>query len=84
MHVGQPVVPSLVPERQLGVVDAQAMQDRGVQVMDVDGIAGDVVAEVVGRAVSDAGLDASAAQPDREAARMVVAAVILAVSVPWQ
>ena len=77
VHVGQPVVPALVLERQLGVVDPQAMQDRGVQVMDVDGVASDVVAEVVGRAVSDAGLDAAAAQPDREAARMVVAAVIV-------
>ena len=77
VHVGQPMVPPLVLERQFGVVDPQAMKDRGVQVMDVDGVASDVVAEVVGRAVSDAGLDASAAQPDREAAWMVVAAVIL-------
>ena len=35
MHIGQAVVPPLVLESQLGVVDAQAMQDRGVQVMDV-------------------------------------------------
>ena len=77
MHVGQPMVPPLVLERQFGVVDPQAMEDRGVQVMDVDGVSSDVVTEVVGRAVSDAGLDASAAEPDREAAWMVVAPVIL-------
>ncbi len=35
-------------EGQLRVVDAQAVQDRGVQVVDVDRIADDVVAEVVG------------------------------------
>ena len=70
--------------KSAGVVDAQAVQDRGVQVVDVDGVLDDVVAVVVGLAVGDAGLDAAAGQPDREAARMVVAAVILAVSVPWQ
>ena len=52
MHVGQAVVPALVLERQPGVVDAQAVQDRGVQVVDVDRVRGDVVAEVVGRAVA--------------------------------
>ncbi len=50
--VGQAVVAALVLERQPRVVDAQAMQDRGVQVVDVDRVAGDVVAEVVGLAVA--------------------------------
>ncbi len=35
-------------ERQLLVVDPQQMQDCGVQVMDMDGVASDVVAEVIG------------------------------------
>ena len=39
VHVGQTMVPPLVLEGQLCVVDAQAMEDRGVQVMDVDGLA---------------------------------------------
>ncbi len=65
MHVGQAMVPALVLEGQPGVVDAQAVQDRGVQVVDVDGISDDVVAEVVGGAVGDPGLDAAAGQPDR-------------------
>ena len=38
MHVGQPMMPPLVLERQPRVVDAQAVQDRGVQVVDVDRI----------------------------------------------
>ena len=37
---------------------------------------GDVVAVVVGAAVGEAGLDAAAGEPDREAARMMVAAVV--------
>ena len=36
------------------VVDAEQVQDGGVQVVDVDRVRGDVVAEVVGRAVGDA------------------------------
>ena len=77
MHVGQAVVPALEPESQPGVVDAQAMQDRGVQVVDVDRIPDDVVAEIVGRAVGDPGPDAAAGQPDGEAAGMMVAAVVV-------
>ena len=50
-------------ERQPLVVDAQAVQDRGVQVVDVDRVLDDVVAEVVGLAVDDARLDAAAGHP---------------------
>ena len=77
VHVGQAVVAALVLEGQPGVVDAQAVQDRGVQVVDVDRVLDDVVAEVVGLAVGDAGLDPAAGQPDGEAAGMVVAAVVV-------
>ena len=44
VHVGQAVVAALELERQPGVVDAQAVQDRGVQVVDVDAVVRDVVA----------------------------------------
>jgi tetratricopeptide (TPR) repeat protein len=50
MYVGQAVVPALVQESQPGVVDAQAMQQGGVQVVDVDRIPDDVVPKVVGGA----------------------------------
>ena len=77
MDVGQPEVAALKLEGQLRVVDAQAVQDRGVQVVHVDRILRDVVAVVVGLAVGDAGLHAAAGQPDGEAARMMVAAVVV-------
>ncbi len=48
VHVRQPVMSALKLERQLLVVDPQQMQDCGVQVMDMDGVASDVVAEVIG------------------------------------
>ena len=56
------------------VVDAQAVQDRRVQVAQVDRVLDDVVAEVVGLAVLDAGLHAAAGQPHGEAAAVMVAA----------
>ena len=37
VHVGQPVVAALVLVRELRVVDAQQVQDRRLQVVDVDG-----------------------------------------------
>ena len=51
LDAGQPLVEALELEREPRVVDAQAVQDRGVQVVDVDRVLGDVVAEVVGLAV---------------------------------
>ena len=52
--VRQPEMAALELVGQLLVVDAQAVQDRGVQVVDVDRVVDDVVAEVVGLAVGDA------------------------------
>ena len=48
MDVGEPEVAPLVAEGELGVVDAEQVQDRGLEVVDVDRVLGDVVAEVVG------------------------------------
>ena len=52
VHVGQAEVAALEVVGQPGVVDPQQMQDRGVQVVDVDGVLDDVVGEVVGLAVA--------------------------------
>ena len=48
--VGEAEVPALELVGQPRVIDAQAVQDRGVQIVDVDRILRDVVAEVVGLA----------------------------------
>ena len=57
------------------VVDAEQVQHRRVQVVDLDLVLDGVVAVLVGRAVDRAALDAAAGQPDGEAERVVVAAV---------
>ena len=54
LDAGQSHVQPLELERQPLVIDAEAVQDRGVHVVDVDRIFDDVVAEVVGLAVGDA------------------------------
>src|SRR4051794_28213960 len=77
VHVGQTVVAALIFERQARVIDAQQMEDGGVQVVHMHGVGGDVVGEVIGLAEGEAGLDAGAGQPDGEAAGMVIAAIIV-------
>ena len=57
-------------------VEAELVQDGGVDVGDVVAILDGVEAELVGRAVDDAALDAAAGHPDREAERMMIAAVV--------
>ena len=59
MDVGQSVVTVLEPERQAGVVDAQAVQDRRVHVVNVDRIPGDVVREIVRLAIGQSAFDAA-------------------------
>ena len=56
-NVGQAEVAALVAVGEPLVVDAQQVQHRGVQVVDVDEVVDGVVAELVGRAVGDARLE---------------------------
>ena len=75
-HVGQAEVAALEAVGQPRVVEAEQVQHRGVQVVDVDPVLDDVEAEVVGLAERDARLDPAAGQPHREGVRVVVAAVV--------
>ena len=77
---------------EAGVIDAELVQDGGVEVMDVDGTGGefflggidglaigteDVVAVIVGGSVGHTGLNAAAGHPSGEAARVVIATVVI-------
>ena len=55
-------------------VEAEGVEDGGLEIADIDGVLGDGVAEVVGGAVVEAGLHAAAGHPDGEAVGVVVAA----------
>jgi hypothetical protein len=76
LDTGQAHVEPLVFDRQTLVIDSKALQDRGVQIVHVNWILGDVVTKIVRRAVNEARLYPSASHPDAEAAGMVIAAVV--------
>ena len=51
MNIGQTEVSALEPVRQTSVVNAQQVQDRGLQVVNVDAVFRHAVAKVVARTV---------------------------------
>src|SRR5215813_4892421 len=77
MNIRQAEFTSLKLIGEPGVIHAQAMQDRGVQVVHVHRIARDVVAEVIRLADAQSRLNAATREPDREAARVMVTSVIV-------
>ena len=60
MHICKPEASPLVFVRQPFVVDAEQMEQRGLQVVHVHRVLYDVVAEVVGLPVGQSSLDAAA------------------------
>ena len=60
------------------MVDAELVENGGIEVADADFVFDDVVGVFVGFAVGDAAFDAAAGHPGGEAFRMVVAAVLVA------
>src|SRR5688572_4415363 len=77
LDAGQALVEAEVAHRESLVVEAEYLEHGRVEVADVDGVLDDVVAEVVRLAVDGAALEAAAGHPHGEAARVVVAAVVL-------
>ncbi len=77
VDAGESLVEALEGEGEAVVVDAELVEDGGVEVADADFVFGDVVGVVVGFAVGDAAFDASAGHPGGEAFGVVVAAVVV-------
>jgi len=75
LHAGEALVKALETVGEAFVVDAEAVEEGGIEVADVDGLVGDVVAKVVGFAVGGATFYTATGQPHAEAAAMVVAAI---------
>ena len=59
MYIRQPIIPTAEPIRELFVVEAHWVQDRGVRVVQVDFVFDGEVAELVDGAVAHPGLKAS-------------------------
>ena len=60
MHVRQPEVPPRIPIRQPLMIEPQQMQQRGVQVVDMNLVLHRLEAELISRAVSLPAFDAAA------------------------
>ncbi len=68
------MVEALEAEGEAIVIHAEAFEDGGIEVADVNGVFNDVVGVVVGGAVADARFDSATRNPHAETATMVVAA----------
>src|SRR6516165_6302132 len=76
-HAREAHVEALELVGKAAMIDAQAVEDGGVEVVDVYGILDHVVAEIIGLAVHEPLLDSAAGKPDGEALGMVVAAIVV-------
>jgi hypothetical protein len=79
VHVRQPEVTSLEPESQPLVVKSQQVQDRGLQVVDVNRVFADGKTEFVGLSLGDDGLDSTTCHPDGKRIDVMIASGRLAV-----
>ena len=75
MDVGEAEVAALESRGELGVIEAELVEDGRVEVVDVDFVLDCVKAEVVGLAVVDTAFDAAAGEPHGEGVRVVIAAI---------
>ena len=62
--VGEAEVAAIKAVGDLEVVEAEEVEEGGVEVVDVDGVSGDAPADFVGLADDLPALDAAAGQPD--------------------
>ena len=76
MDIGQAAVDSIVPEGELGVIDAELVKERGVDVVHLGGVGAveRFVAPLIAFTVGDARLDSAPAKPVGEHIRIVIAA----------
>src|ERR1043166_8281531 len=58
------------------MVDAEEVKEGSLEIMNMDGILGHIVAQIVGGSVDSAGLHPCAGHPDGKAARVVIASVV--------
>ena len=76
MHVSQTVIPPLEFVSQLFMIDAQAVQNCGIQIMHGQGVLSDVITEVIGLTECHARFHSASGCPDGEATGMMITTVI--------
>src|SRR5438552_1156018 len=73
-HVREPEIAPLEAVSERFVIEAEQVQERGVEIVDVHRIADDAPADLIGLAVDVPAAHAATRHPDRESAGMVIAA----------
>ena len=81
VHIGQAEVAALVLVGELLMINTELVEQRGVEVVHVHGILDDVVAVVIGLAVSNSPFEAAAGYPGGETQGVVITAEALRVVV---
>src|SRR5262245_4742619 len=82
MDISQSVITALKPVGQARVIDAEAMQGSGIEIMDVHATALNVKPVVIGLAVRNPRSYATARQPHRKTPPVMVAAIVLSTEIP--
>ena len=77
VDVGQAVISSLESVGEAKVVNAEESEDCCVEIVNVNRVLGNIVAEIIGCTVGSASRCPSPCEPHREAAGMMVPAVVL-------
>ena len=77
VDVCEPIVAALMTEGEAFVVDAELVQDGGLQIMDVHRLLSDVDTVVIRLAVGDAAAHTAAGQPVGKTVRVMVSTVNL-------
>lgn len=76
VHIGQPEIAAAKTVGQFLVIETQQMQDRGMQIMDLDALLDRFVTKIVGGAPGHAATNTAPGQPTGEAKRIVIPAII--------
>ena len=73
-HIGKPEIASRVTISQLRMIQAQQVQHRGLQIMDVHRILDRLISELIACTIDDPRSDAAACKNNIESVRIVIAA----------
>ena len=77
MDIGEAEIAPLKTKRQSLVIDPEAFQDRGIQIVNMNWILHDVVAVIIGRTITDPWLESTAGHPHGKAAAVMIATIIV-------
>jgi hypothetical protein len=73
----EPLIKALEPERQPAVVDAEAVQDSRIQIIDTDRVRDHVVTEIIGFAMDMPLFHPAAGKPNAKVTRVVITSIVV-------